>query len=106
MSRYLPSCGSKGNQRTVHQEKVKAVTDDETLKSSTVSLFLFQVPFLDPTHTLIYPILPLTAADYEEFGYPGDINDFHAIREYSPYDNIPKDVLYPAVLVTSSFSTR
>jgi len=50
--------------------------------------------------------LPLTAADYEEFGYPGDLDDFLAIREYSPYDNIRKDVLYPAVLVTSSFNTR
>ncbi|KAL5821553.1 hypothetical protein ACOSQ3_023435 [Xanthoceras sorbifolium] len=68
-------------------------------------LRLFGVPFLDATNTLLYPILPLTAADYEEFGYPGDIDDFHAIRNYSPYDNIQKDVLYPAVLVTSSFST-
>ncbi|WZZ72862.1 hypothetical protein YC2023_084232 [Brassica napus] len=52
-------------------------------------------------------MLPLTAVDYEEVGYPGDIiDDFHAIPECSPYDNIPKDVLYPAVLVTSSFNTR
>lgn len=67
---------------------------------------MFQVPFLDPTNTLLYPILPLTAVDYEEFGYPGDIDDFHAILEYSPYDNIPKDVLYPAVFISSSFNTR
>ncbi|XP_038702104.1 protease 2 isoform X2 [Tripterygium wilfordii] len=67
---------------------------------------ILKVPFLDATNTLLYPILPLIAADYEEFGYPGDINDFHAIREYSPYDNIQKDVLYPAVLITSSFNTR
>lgn len=46
------------------------------------------------------------AADYEEFGYPGDVDEFHAIQKYSPYDNIQKDVLYPAVLVTSSFNTR
>lgn len=65
-----------------------------------------QVPFLDATNTLLYPIIPLTAVDYEEFGYPGDINDFHAIRDYSPYDNIQKDVLYPAVLISSSFNTR
>ncbi|XP_044469239.1 dipeptidyl aminopeptidase BI isoform X2 [Mangifera indica] len=67
---------------------------------------VLKVPFLDATNTLLYPIIPLTAADYEEFGYPGDIDDFHAIRNYSPYDNIQKDVLYPAVLVTSSFNTR
>ncbi|KAM3363581.1 protease 2 [Capsicum galapagoense] len=67
---------------------------------------VIEVPFLDPTNTLLNPILPLTPADYEEFGYPGDINDFQAIRKYSPYDNIQKDTLYPAILVTSSFYTR
>ncbi|KAG6666369.1 hypothetical protein CIPAW_01G027000 [Carya illinoinensis] len=67
---------------------------------------ILEVPFLDPTNTLLYPILPLTAVDYEEFGYPGDVDDFHAIQKYSPYDNIQKDALYPAVLVTSSFNTR
>ncbi|PRQ54936.1 putative oligopeptidase B transcription factor WD40-like family [Rosa chinensis] len=67
---------------------------------------VLKVPFLDATSTLLYPIIPLTAVDYEEFGYPGDINDFHAIRDYSPYDNIQKDVLYPAVLISSSFNTR
>ncbi|XP_027346884.1 uncharacterized protein LOC113858419 isoform X3 [Abrus precatorius] len=67
---------------------------------------VLKVPFLDATNTLLYPILPLLAVDYEEFGYPGDLDDFIAIREYSPYDNIQKDVLYPAVLVTSSFNTR
>lgn len=48
----------------------------------------------------------IVADDYEEFGYPGDLDDFLGIREYSPYDNIQKDVLYPAVLVNSSFNTR
>ncbi|KAA8531765.1 hypothetical protein F0562_006518 [Nyssa sinensis] len=67
---------------------------------------VLKVPFLDPSNTLLFPILPLTPADYEEFGYPGDIEDFQAIRKYSPYDNIQKGILYPAVLVTSSFNTR
>ncbi|KAG8384469.1 hypothetical protein BUALT_Bualt04G0121000 [Buddleja alternifolia] len=67
---------------------------------------ILKVPFLDPTHTLLLPILPLTPDDYEEYGYPADIEDFRAIREYSPYDNIRKDALYPAIMVTSSFNTR
>lgn len=67
---------------------------------------VLKVPFLDPTSTLLYPVLPLTAIDYEEFGYPGYIDNFHAIQKYSPYHNIPTDVHYPAVLVTSSFNTR
>nr|GMC65302.1 protease 2-like [Ipomoea batatas] len=69
-------------------------------------LLLYRVPFLDPSNTLVSPILPLTPADYEEFGYPGDIEDFEGMRKYSPYDNIQKDVVYPAVLVASSFNTR
>ncbi|XP_077233557.1 prolyl oligopeptidase family protein [Tasmannia lanceolata] len=67
---------------------------------------VLKVPFLDACNTLLYPVLPLTPIDYEEFGYPEDVEDFQAIRKYSPYDNIQKDVLYPAVLVTSSFNTR
>ncbi|KAG9440773.1 hypothetical protein H6P81_020938 [Aristolochia fimbriata] len=67
---------------------------------------VLKVPFLDPTHTLLYPVLPLQPTDYDEFGFPGDAEDFQAIRKYSPYDNIQKDALYPAVLVTSSFNTR
>lgn len=67
---------------------------------------VLKVPFLDACNTLIAPILPLSPADYEEFGYPVDIEEFLAIRKYSPYDNIQKDTLYPSVLVTSSLSTR
>jgi protease II len=68
--------------------------------------FFLQVPFLDVCNTLLHPILPLTAIDYEEFGFPVDHEEFLAIRKYSPYDNIQKDVPYPAVFVTSSFNTR
>ncbi|XP_071724890.1 uncharacterized protein [Rutidosis leptorrhynchoides] len=67
---------------------------------------VLKVPFLDATNTLRHPILQLTAADYEEFGDPGDVDNFHAIQKYSPYDNIQEGVLYPAVLVMSSFNTR
>jgi hypothetical protein len=68
--------------------------------------FVPQVPFLDVCNTLLHPILPLTAIDYEEFGFPVDHEEFLSIRKYSPYDNIQKDVPYPAVFVTSSFNTR
>ncbi|KAJ0963395.1 hypothetical protein J5N97_028517 [Dioscorea zingiberensis] len=67
---------------------------------------VLKVPFLDSCNTLLYPILPLDPADYEEFGYPVDIEDFLAIKKYSPYDNIPKNVKFPSVMVTSSFNTR
>ncbi|XP_062102201.1 uncharacterized protein LOC133811748 isoform X2 [Humulus lupulus] len=67
---------------------------------------VLKVPFLDATNTLLYPILPVTATEYEEFGYPWNIDDFHAISKYSPYDNIQNDASYPAVLISSSFNTR
>ncbi|KNA16379.1 hypothetical protein SOVF_089420 isoform A [Spinacia oleracea] len=67
---------------------------------------VLKVPFLDPTTTLMRPILPLTPVDYEEFGYPFDIEDFEAMQKYSPYNNIRNDLVYPSVLITSCFSTR
>ncbi|CAA6657766.1 unnamed protein product [Spirodela intermedia] len=67
---------------------------------------VLKVPFLDACNTLLYPVLPLTPIEYEEFGCPGDIEDFKAIRNYSPYENIQKDTIYPALLLTSSFNTR
>ncbi|KAF3323978.1 prolyl endopeptidase-like protein [Carex littledalei] len=67
---------------------------------------ILKVPFLDVLNTLLHPILPLTPIDYHEFGYPMFEEDFLAIKKYSPYENIQKDVLYPAVMITSSLSTR
>ncbi|XP_078430569.1 prolyl oligopeptidase family protein isoform X2 [Wolffia australiana] len=67
---------------------------------------VLKVPFLDALNTLLYPVLPITPIEYEEFGCPGDIEEFKAIKDYSPYENIQKDAIYPAVLVTSSFNTR
>lgn len=67
---------------------------------------VLKVPFLDPTTTLLHPILPLTPVDYEEFGYPFDVEDFQAMQKYSPYNNVRNDAVYPAVLITSCFSTR
>ncbi|GJM98626.1 hypothetical protein PR202_ga15654 [Eleusine coracana subsp. coracana] len=94
--------------RKVHVPKTNSVYDfvscdrnHSDAKSGTT-----QVPFLDVCNTLLHPILPLTAIDYEEFGFPVDHEEFLAIMKYSPYDNIQKDVPYPAVFVTSSFNTR
>ncbi|KAK8587574.1 hypothetical protein V6N12_022060 [Hibiscus sabdariffa] len=39
-----------------------------------------KVPFLDATNTLLNPILALTVAGYEEFGYPGMLTNKKAFR--------------------------
>ncbi|KAJ1701667.1 hypothetical protein LUZ63_001446 [Rhynchospora breviuscula] len=75
-------------------------------KPSLFRTAILKVPFLDVLNTLLRPILPLTPIDYHEFGYPIFLEDFQAIKEYSPYENIKKDALYPAVMITSSLSTR
>ncbi|GAB2227287.1 hypothetical protein Droror1_Dr00009103 [Drosera rotundifolia] len=103
------------NEKIIHEEKLAAwgYSAGGLLVASAINfcphLFraaVLKVPFLDPTNTLLHPILPLLPVDYEEFGYPQDFEDFQALRKFSPYDNIQQDVLYPAVLVSSSFSTR
>ncbi|KAK9040194.1 hypothetical protein V6N11_015369 [Hibiscus sabdariffa] len=53
--------------------------DDKDLVTENVDFcksHLVPFPFLDATNTLLYPILALTVADYEELGYPGDIDSF------------------------------
>ena len=47
--------------------------------------------------------LPLTVAEYEEWGNPADVGDYDYILSYSPYDNVDKRD-YPAMLVTAGFN--
>nr|XP_043624396.1 protease 2 [Erigeron canadensis] len=64
---------------------------------------ILKVPFLDICNTLLDPSLPLTVLDYEEYGNPQIKPHFDSIMKYSPYDNIRKQICYPAMLITSSF---
>eukprot|EP00252_Welwitschia_mirabilis_P005347 TRINITY_DN15855_c0_g2_i1.p1 TRINITY_DN15855_c0_g2~~TRINITY_DN15855_c0_g2_i1.p1 ORF type:complete len:557 (+),score=106.54 TRINITY_DN15855_c0_g2_i1:85-1671(+) len=67
---------------------------------------VLKVPFLDVVSTLLDPILPITDTDYDEFGNPLNREEFESIKSYSPYENIQKGALYPAVLITSSLNGR
>ncbi len=58
-----------------------------------------KVPFVDTLNTMLDPTLPLTMAEYEEWGNPEDKEYYNYIRSYSPYDNVaPRE--YPMMLVT------
>lgn len=60
------------------------------------------VPFVDPLTSMLDPTLPLTVAEWEEWGNPlEDADDFRYMRSYSPYENV-RPVPYPAVLATTS----
>lgn len=67
---------------------------------------LLDVPFLDVLRTMQNPELPLTTAEYSEWGNPEETDVAERIRGYSPIDNI-KPQAYPALWIEGSwFDTR
>lgn len=62
-----------------------------------------KVPFVDNLNTALDPTLPLTVAEYEEFGNPAETEYYDYIKSYSPYENvIAQD--YPVMLVTAGLN--
>ena len=67
---------------------------------------LSHVPFVDVMNTMLDATLPLTVAEYEEWGNPNEPEAFAHMRSYSPYDNLEtlKDAPVPAMLVKTSLN--
>jgi oligopeptidase B len=61
------------------------------------------VPFVDVMNTMLDATLPLTVAEYEEWGNPNEQAAFDYMRSYSPYDNL-QAAAYPAMLVKTSLN--
>ncbi len=61
------------------------------------------VPFVDVMNTMLDATLPLTVAEYEEWGNPNEKAAFEYMRSYSPYDNLRAGE-YPAMLVKTSLN--
>jgi oligopeptidase B len=61
------------------------------------------VPFVDIMNTMLDASLPLTVAEYEEWGNPNEPEAFRTMLAYSPYDNL-KPGRYPAMLVKTSLN--
>ena len=58
------------------------------------------VPFVDVVSTMLDESIPLTTGEYDEWGNPNNIDYYHYILSYSPYDQVTaKD--YPNMLVTT-----
>ncbi|MGC4071575.1 MAG: S9 family peptidase [Nibricoccus sp.] len=62
---------------------------------------IVDVPFVDIVNTMLDDSLPLTTAEYLEWGNPNVKTEYAWIRAYSPYDNV-KAQAYPAMLVNIS----
>jgi oligopeptidase B len=58
------------------------------------------VPFVDVVTTMLDESIPLTTAEYDEWGDPNKKEYYDYILSYSPYDNV-RAVNYPAMLVTT-----
>ena len=67
---------------------------------------LSHVPFVDVMNTMLDASLPLTVAEYEEWGNPNEPDDFAYMHSYSPYENLDKmnPNAVPAMLVKTSLN--
>ncbi|WP_251979041.1 S9 family peptidase [Salinicola avicenniae] len=63
---------------------------------------VLDVPFVDVLRTMENPDLPLTTAEYTEWGNPDEPAARHRIRDYSPLDNLTAQP-YPSVLLQGSW---
>jgi oligopeptidase B len=58
------------------------------------------VPWVDVVTTMLDSSVPLTTAEYDEWGNPNNKDYYEYMISYSPYDNV-KTKHYPAMLVTT-----
>jgi len=67
---------------------------------------LSHVPFVDVMNTMLDATLPLTVAEYEEWGNPNEPEAFRTMLAYSPYDNLESlaGKPTPAMLVKTSLN--
>ena len=61
------------------------------------------VPFVDVVNTMLDASLPLTVAEYEEWGNPEKKEEYEYIKTYCPYTNLGFRT-YPSLLVKTSFN--
>ena len=73
------------------------------LRPDLFRIVLSHVPFVDVMNTMLDASLPLTVAEYEEWGNPNEAEAFEYMRSYSPYDNLQPGA-YPATLVKTSLN--
>lgn len=61
------------------------------------------VPWVDVVTTMLDDSIPLTTAEYDEWGNPNDKTYYDYMLSYSPYDQV-KPQTYPNMLVTTSLN--
>jgi len=76
------------------------------LRPELFRVVLSHVPFVDVMNTMLDASLPLTVAEYEEWGNPNEPEAFRTMLSYSPYENLDrlKGAPIPAMLVKTSLN--
>jgi oligopeptidase B len=76
------------------------------LRPDLFRVVLSHVPFVDIMNTMLDASLPLTVAEYEEWGNPNEPDAFATMLSYSPYDNLGSlaGAPIPAMLVKTSLN--
>jgi oligopeptidase B len=64
------------------------------------------VPFVDVTCTMIDSTIPLTIAEWSEWGNPNEEKYFDYITSYSPINNVKDGSVYPTCLITGGLNDR
>jgi oligopeptidase B len=75
-------------------------------KPNLFRVVLSHVPYVDIMNTMLDASLPLTVAEYEEWGNPNEPEAFATMLSYSPYDNLAvlTGAPIPAMLVKTSLN--
>ena len=76
------------------------------LRPELFRVVLSHVPFVDVMNTMLDATLPLTVAEYEEWGNPNLPADFTLMHSYSPYENLDHldPTRVPTMLVKTSLN--
>jgi oligopeptidase B len=73
------------------------------LRPELFKAIIADVPFVDVINTMLDKSLPLTTAEYNEWGNPDDKHYFEYMLSYSPYDNV-RPQRYPHMLVVGGMN--
>ncbi|MEO8360507.1 MAG: S9 family peptidase [Vicinamibacteria bacterium] len=73
------------------------------LRPNLMKAVIAKVPFVDVINSMLDEDLPLTVAEFEEWGNPKILADYKVMRAYCPYSNL-KAGPYPSILLRNSFN--
>lgn len=73
------------------------------LRPDLMKAVIAKVPFVDVINSMLDEDLPLTVAEFEEWGNPKIPADYKVMRAYCPYTNLEAKS-YPAILLRNSFN--